>query len=62
MPKSTSLGRVIILDALLAAAIVVLVFVITAFAQVKYVDAEGVTHYAGSIEQAVTLDLTRRKA
>ena len=50
MPKSTSLGRVIILDALLAAAIVVLVFVITAFAQVKYMDAEGVTHYAGSIE------------
>jgi len=61
MQKSTSLGRVIILDALLAA-IIVLVFVITAFAQVKYVDAEGVTHYAGSIEQAVTLDLTRRKA
>ena len=45
MQKSTSLGRVIILDALLAA-IIVLVFVITAFAQVKYVDAEGVTHYA----------------
>ena len=61
MQKSTSLGRVIILDALLAA-IIVLVFVITAFAQVKYVDPEGVTHYAGSIEQAVTLDLTRRKA
>ena len=52
MQKSTKTPRFSILHcALLAAAVAVLAFVPPAFAQVKYVDERGVTHFVGSAVQ-----------